>query len=150
VEPGGMTTTARRDLRFYGFALLTAFRAADTGRIAEVFARRPPHFNRPMPVGYMDILVETATHTSGTRERVFSPSFVFVFDPDLETDLIDQVVDEFGDYLTDNPHIVPNTVWDQWSVSEEGEEVSTAPDSNRIFPAVRFTLGNVSVREGRA
>lgn len=145
-----MTTTARRDLRSYGYSLLQAFQAADTGRVAEVFARRPSHFNRPMPVGYMDILVETATHTSGTRERVFSPSFVFVFDPNLSTDAIDEMVDEFGDYLTDNPHIVPNTVWDQWSVNEEGEEVESETASVRIFPAVRFTLGNVSVREGRS
>jgi hypothetical protein len=145
-----MTTTARRDLRSYGYALLVAFQAADSGRVSEVFKARPSHFNRPMPVGYMDILAETATHTSGTRERVMSPSFVFVFDPDLEVDAIDAVVDEFSDYLTANPHIVPNTVWDQWSVSEESEEVESERGSTRIFPAVRFTLGNVSTREGRA
>jgi hypothetical protein len=145
-----MTTTARRDLRTYGYSLLQSFQTADTGRVSEVFARRPSHFNRPMPVGYMDILAESATHTAGTRERVFSPSFVFVFDPNLETDDIDRVVDEFGDFLTANPHIVPNTVWDQWSVTEESEEVESETGSIRIFPAVRFTLNNVSVREGRA
>lgn len=144
-----MTTTARRDLRSDGFALLTAFRAADTGRVAEVFARRPSHFNRPMPVAYMDILSEAATHTAGTRERVFSPSFVFVFDPDLGTDDIDRIVDEFGDYLTDHSHIVANTIWDAWAVTEEGEEVET-PNGVRVFPSVRFTVNNVSIREGRA
>jgi hypothetical protein len=143
-----MPTTARQDLRTYGLALLEAFRVADIGRVAEVFAQRPSHFNRPMPVAYMDILAETATHTSGTRERVFSPSFVFVFDPDLQVQ--DELVDEFADFLTANPHIVPNTAWDQWSVSEEGEEVSSETGSIRIFPAIRFTVGNVSVREGRA
>lgn len=143
-----MTTTARRDLRSYLYALLQAFQAADVGRVAEVAKARPPHFNRPMPFAYADILAETASHDSGMRLRLFSPSIVFVNDPDLGVDEFDELVDEFADYLTANPHIVPNTVWDQWTVTEEGEEVES-PTGVRVFPTVRFTLGNVSVREGR-
>ena len=139
-----MTTTARRDLRSDGYALLAAFPG-----VQETSPRRPSHFSRPMPFAYMDILAESATHTAGTRERVFSPSFVFVFDPDLETDTIDEVVDEFADYLTAHPHIVANTIWDAWTVTEEAEEVQSDNGSIRTFPAVRFTLGNVSIREGR-
>lgn len=144
-----MTTTARRDLRSYTYALLQAFQAADTGRVAEVYKARPSHFTRPMPVAYVDILAETASHDSGMRLRVFSPSIVFVGDPDLGVDEFDELVDEFADYLTANPHIVPNTVWDQWTVTEEGEELQSE-QGPRTLPAVRFTLGNVSVREGRA
>lgn len=144
-----MTTTARRDLRTQARALLDGFLTAHPGLMAEAHSHRPSHLSRPMPYAYVDILIETATHTSGTRERVFSPSFVAVFDPDLRVDLIDEFVDEFSDWLTAHPHIVSNTIWDQWSVSEESEDVESPNGSSRIFPAVRFTLGNVSIREGR-
>jgi hypothetical protein len=143
-----MVTTARRDLRSYAFALLTSYRAADTSRVQEVFARRPSHFNRPMPFGYVDILSETATHSAGIRTRTLSPSFVFVFDPDLETDDLDVVVDTFSDHLTDSPHIVPNTVWSTWVMTEESEEVES-PTGVKTFPAVRFSVPDHSVSEGR-
>jgi hypothetical protein len=141
--------TARVDLRSYGYALLQTFQAANPALIAAVHPKRPSHFNNPKPLGFMDILIESATHTQGTRERVMSPSFVFVFDPTLSVDTSDEVVDTFADFLTDNPHIVPNTIWDRWEVTEDSEEVESE-QGTRILPSVRFTLPNWSIREGRS
>lgn len=143
-----MTTTARQDLRAYTYALLVAFRAADTGRVAEVFKSRPSHFNRPMPVAYVDLLGETATHSGSLRTRTLTPTFVLVGDPDLEVDEFDRLVDAFADYLTANPHIVPNTVWEDWTVTDESEEVQSE-QGVRTFPSVRFAVGDFTVQEGR-
>ena len=143
------TTTERQDLRAYGYALLESFRLADPTRIAQVFPKRPSHLNLPKPVAFMDILAESATHSNGIRYRRMSPSFVFVFDPTLEVDAIDEVVDAFADFLSANPNVVPNTIWDEWTVTEESEEVESA-EAVRILPSVRFTLPNFETGRGRA
>ena len=140
---------SRVTLRSYGYQLLEDFRLADTSRIAQVFPKRPSHFAMPKPLAFMDILIESATHDSGIRTRTMSPSFVFVFDPTLEVDTSDAVVDAFADFLTLHPHIVPNTIWDRWEVTEDSEEVESE-QGPRTFPAVRFTLPNWSIAEGRS
>jgi hypothetical protein len=143
-----VTTTARRDLRTYSYALLQAFMAADTGRVAEVFKSRPPHFNRPMPVAWVDILSEAATHAGSLRTRTLSPSFVFVGDPDLGVDEFDALVDTFADFLTAHPQIVPNTVWEDWTITDESEEIQSE-QGIRTFPVVRFAVSDFTVQEGR-
>lgn len=143
-----MTTTARQDLRAYCYALLVAFQAADPSRVAEVYKRRPSHFARPMPVAYVDLLGESATHAGSLRTRTLTPTFVFVDDPDLEVDALDTLVDAFADYLTANPHIVPNTVWEDWTVTDESEEFQSE-QGVRTFPSVRFAVGDFTVQEGR-
>jgi hypothetical protein len=153
MEPGRlMPTTFRADIRSGMYAALTAFQTAYPERLQEAFRVRPTHVNRPMPIAWVDILAESATHTAGTRERVLSPSIVFMGDPlenDAQADFWDATVDLLADHFTAYAQFAPVTIWSAWTVTDESEEVETAPDSVRTFPAVRFTFSNVSIREGR-
>ena len=148
-----MPTTFRTDIRAGLVTAVQAFIAANPTLLLAVHKARPTSFSGDMPFAYVDLLAESATHTAGTRERVLSPSVVVVarpLDNDTQVDGWDVLVDKLADHFTDYAQIAPNTIWDAWSVTDESEEISTAPDSVRVFPAVRFTFTNVSIREGRA
>ena len=130
--------------------MLEAFRVADTGRLQEVHDRRPSHYSRPMPFAYLDILSEAARHSAGIRYRTMTPSVVFVFQPDIQVEVIDAMVDDFADHLSSYAHVVPNTVWDTWTATEEGEDIESNEGSIRTLPTVRFTLGNYESGKGRS
>jgi hypothetical protein len=148
-----MTTTFRADVRAGMVAAVQAFITANPTLLRKVHTSRPTNFAGDIPFAYIDLLAETATHTEGTRERVMAPSVVIVSRPlDNETQVAawDVLVDLLADHFTSYPQFTANSIWDRWTLTEEGEEVQTAPDSIRVFPTVRFTFDNVSLREGRS
>lgn len=147
-----MATTFRADTRAGLYTALVAFRTAQPSRLSEVYRVRPAHYNVPMPLAWVDLLSESASHTSGTRERVLSPSVVFMGEPienDEQVTAWDALVDLAADHFTDYAHISANTIWDRWVITDETEEVESAGQV-RLFPIVRFTFQNVSIREGRS
>lgn len=147
-----MTTTFRADIRAGMYDALLAFRTAQPSRLSEVYRMRPAHVNVPMPLAWVDILAEEATHTAGTRQRVLSASVVFMGEPIENLEQVtawDELVDLAADHFTGYPQFSPNTIWDRWTVTDESEEVESAGQF-RVFPIVRFTFQNVSAREGRS
>ena len=148
-----MATTFRADVRAGLVTATQAFITANPTLLRRVFTTRPTSFNTDMPFAYIDLLAETATHTAGTRERVMAPSVVIVSRPlENEQQLAawDVLVDALADHFTSYPQFTTSSIWDRWTLTEEGEEIQTAPDSIRTFPTVRFTFDNVSLREGRS
>ena len=147
-----MVTTFRTDLRAGIVAATTAFVTANPNLLNKCYTTRPTSWNVPMPFAYVDLLAETATHTAGTRERVMAPSVVVVARPlenDQQVAAWDILVDLLADHFTGYPQFTSTTIWDRWTLTEEGEEIQTN-DGVRVFPTVRFTFENVSIREGRS
>ncbi len=147
-----MATTFRADTRAGMYAAIVAMKAAHPTVLREVRRIRPSHYNTPLPLAWVDILSESASHSAGTRERVLSPSIVFMgapIDNDEQATDWDALVDLAADWFTDRPQFAAVSIWDRWTVADESEEVQTAPDQTRTFPIVRFTFTNVSLREGR-
>ena len=148
-----MATTFRADVRAGLVTATQAFITANPTLLRRVFTTRPTSFNTDMPFAYIDLLAETATHTAGTRERVMAPSVVIVSRPlenEQQVAAWDVLVDALADHFTSYPQFTTSSIWDRWTLTEEGEEIQTAPDSIRTFPTVRFTFDNVSLREGRS
>lgn len=148
-----MATTFRADVRAGLVTATQAFITSNPTLLRRVFTTRPTSFNTDMPFAYIDLLAETATHTAGTRERVMAPSVVIVSRPlenEQQVAAWDVLVDALADHFTGYPQFTTSSIWDRWTLTEEGEEIQTAPDSIRTFPTVRFTFDNVSLREGRS
>jgi hypothetical protein len=148
-----MPTTFRTDTRAGIVTAATAFSAANPTMLRAVHAAKPTRYSGDIPFGYVELLTESIAHSSGLRMRTLSPSFVVVGRPlenDQSTGEFDALVDALVDHFTTYAHISPNTVWDEMTVSDESEEIQTADQSERIYPAVRFTFGNVLAREGRS
>lgn len=148
-----MATTFRADVRAGLVTATQAFITANPTLLRRVLPTRPTSFNTDMPFAYIDLLAETATHTAGTRERVMAPSVVIVARPlenEQQVAAWDVLVDALADHFTSYPQFTTSSIWDRWTLTEEGEEIQTAPDSIRTFPTVRFTFDNVSLREGRS
>lgn len=148
-----MATTFRADTRAGLVTMGEAFVAANPTMLRKMHAVRPTSFAGDIPFAYAELLAEAATHTAGTRERVLSPSIVLVgrpLDNEQSVSEFDALVDAFADHATSYAQFSANSIWDQWTVTDESEEVQTAPDSVRTYPTVRFTFTNVSLREGRA
>lgn len=149
-----MATTFRADTRAGIVTAAQAFVTANPTLLRAVHAAKPTRYSGDIPFGYVELLSESIAHTSGTRIRTLSPSFVVVGRPlenDQSADEFDALVDLLVDHFTDYAHISPNTVWDAMTVTDESEEIQTAPEgASRTYPAVRFTFGNVSAMEGRS
>lgn len=148
-----MATTFRADTRAGIVTAGEAFQTANPTMLLAVHSAKPTRYTGDMPFGYVELLGESIRHTSGTRIRTISPSFVVVGRPlenQQSADEWDLLVDALVDHFTDYAHMAPSTIWDEMTVTDESEEVQTAPDSVRVFPVVRFTFGNVSAMEGRA
>jgi hypothetical protein len=147
-----MPTTFRKDVRAGMVAAVQAFVTANPTLLARVVPARPTSFTLDFPVAWIDLLSETATHTAGTRERVMAPSVVVMnrpLDNDQQVAAWDVLVDALADHFTSYPQFTPSSIWDRWTLTEDGEEIQTG-DSVRVFPTVRFTFDNVSLREGRS
>lgn len=148
-----MPTTFRTDIRAGMVTAVQAFITAHPTLLLAVHKSRPTRFSGDIPFAYIDLLSETATHTAGTRERVLSPSVVVVsrpLDNDQQVDAWDVLVDLLADHFTDYAQFAPITIWSNWSVTDESEEIQSADGPTRVYPAVRFTFDSVSVREGRS
>lgn len=147
-----MATTFRTDSRAGLVAATQAFVTANPTLLRAVHPARPTSFSGDMPFAYIDLLSETATHTAGTRERVLSPSVVVVARPLENAQQVaawDVLVDALADHFTSYPQFTSGSIWDRWTVTEEGEEIESE-GGVRTFPSVRFTFENVSLREGRS
>lgn len=147
-----MATTFRVDTRAGIVTAAQAFATAQPTMLRSVHSARPTKYSGDIPFAYVELLTETIRYDASLRMRVIAPSLVVVGRPlenDQSTDEFDLLVDALIDHFADYAHLSPNTAWDQMSVTDESEEIQTAPDSTRIYPAVRFTFGNVSAREGR-
>jgi hypothetical protein len=147
-----MTTTFRTDTRAGIVTAVQAFITANPTLLRAVHSEKPSRYTGDIPFAYVELLTEAIRYDSSLRMRTLSPSCVIVGRP-LENgqsiDEFDALVDLLVDWFANYAHLSPNTAWDQMTITDESEEVQTTPDSTRIYPAVRFTFGNVSAREGR-
>lgn len=142
-----MTTTFRADARAGLYTLLTGFAAANPTMLTDVFTVRPEGFTGDYPIGFVDLLNEQVSHTSGVRTRTMTPSVVIVGEYRLNGERVaqfDVIADTFLDYCTATPHIVTGTIWDRMAVEDYDETIG-----EQLRPAVRFTFGNLSIQEGR-
>ena len=147
-----MADTFRADIRAGLVTATQAFVTAQPTLLNKCYPARPTSFNVPMPFAYVDLLGETATHDSGLRQRTLAPSVVFVgrpFDNEEQVAAWDILVDLLADHFTDYAHIVANTIWDRWNITDGSEDIQTN-DGVRVFPSVRFTFDNVSSTRGRS
>ncbi len=108
---------------------------------------RPPSLDVDLQTAFIETRPEVVAHANGIRTRTMNPSVTFVdrLTDNVETmDRMDVLVDAALDYFTANPHITPNTVWDQVTMTDLREDAG-----NAIFQGVTFTFGNISIIEGR-
>lgn len=143
-----MTTTFRSDVAGGLHSILSAFAVANPTLLRRAFRARPSSWTTDTPFGWVETRNETVRHDSGLRMRTMTPSVVVVdrLTDNIETmDRMDDLVDALLDYFTANPHITANTAWDQLTITDETEQL---PDGTWIS-AVRFTFGDVIIREGR-
>lgn len=145
-----MSTTFRKDVRAGLVTLLQAFKTANPTMAGDVLSARPENFTGDYPIAFVDSVPESASHSVGVRTRLMSPTIVFVTEESLnaqEMDAFDLLVDAFMDKLTATPHIVTGTIWDAVTLEDYTEEIGSPPATR---PAVRFTIVNLSIGEGRS
>jgi hypothetical protein len=140
-----MTSTFRVDARAGLLAIADDFLTANGARLTTVLPERPESLatGATAPFAYIDLRGEEIAHTSGTRERLMSPSIVLVdrLSDNAETVArFDATVDLFVDHCTNYPHAVAGTIWDRMTVSD---------DTDEGMYLVRFAFNNLSIREGR-
>ena len=126
--------------------MMAAFIAANPTIIKRHFRSRPPTTNTDIPYTFLDLRPEGIHYVSGLQERVMSPSIVAVFDladNQQTTDEQDAAVDLLVDHFATYPHLIPGTVWDDMTITDE----AVAGDTS--VAAVRFGFGNISFRQGR-
>jgi hypothetical protein len=143
-----MATTFRSDIAGGLHTILLAFVAANPTLLRRAFRARPASWTTDLPAAWVEVRNEAITHDAGVRTRTMQPTVLVVdrLTDNTETmDRMDDLVDALLDHFTANPHITPNTVWDQLAISDETEQLT---DGSWVS-AVRFTFGNVSAREGR-
>ncbi len=140
-----MTTTARASIAAGVTTMMAAFIATNPTLIRRHFSERPTTFATDLPCSFLSARPETISHTSGTRERVFSPSVSVVWDGRTTLADMDATVDLLVDHFTAYPHIVTGTIWDRMTVEDDREVIGDGVS----LPSVRFTFSNLSIREGR-
>lgn len=137
-----MATTFRADITTGVRTMMDAFITANgTSVLARHEDEKPTTFALDMPLSYLSSIHEDISHTSGTRERVASPTVTVVAEAKVLSTLVDLLVDHFTAY----PHVVAGTIWDRMTLDDDREEIGDGGS----LPAVRFTFTNLSIREGR-
>jgi hypothetical protein len=131
--------------------MMTAFIAAHPDLLKRHFRSRPPSLVTDLPCSFLDLRPETVHYDSGLRDRLFTPSIVFVdrlTDNGETTDRLDALVDAFTDHLDNYAHIVAGTSWSggTWTDEQEtlGGEGEGAPAA-----AARWTFEPINFKEGR-
>lgn len=140
-------TTVRQDLAAGLLAIIDSFIAANPTLLRRSYPVQPPGFVE-FPSAYVGPRTENATHSAGTRTRTLSPSIVLVdrIGDNTETmGRMDILVDAFADHLTAHPHVVANTIWEDWTVVDEQIDIG---DGSALL-ASTFTLSDLSAKEGR-
>lgn len=143
-----MVTTFRSDIASGLLTILEAFITANPTLLRRAYRARPASWNTDLPAAWVETRNEVVAHDSGVRTRTMTPSVLVVdrLTDNTETmDRMDDLVDALLDHFTASPHITTTTIWDALSVTDETEQL---PDGSWVT-AVRFTFGNVSIREGR-
>jgi|SRR3990172_8330300 len=100
-------TTARNDLRAGLYAYLVALKAANAAMFAGDVHKVRPGSLVP-PCAYVGNLNESINQDTQTRTRDFTPEVVLVqrlISPTETVDAMDDMVDVYVDYITDNPHM---------------------------------------------
>src|SRR5688572_22565020 len=105
-----MATTFRADVVAGLVAMVDAFGAANANTLVACETERPTHFAFSLTLPYISARPEAISHTSGTRERVMSPSVTFVKPGTLRMSDFDALVDSLVDWFTGYPHIVTGTI----------------------------------------
>lgn len=136
-------STFRSDLVAGVTTMMNAFIVANPTVVVRHFRHRPPTLTTDLPCTYLDLRPESISHANGLRDRVMSPSVVYVgrwTEAGEVMDGFDDAVDLLVDHFSTYPHIVAGTIWDELTVADESVE---------DHPAVRFTFGNIAIAEGR-
>jgi hypothetical protein len=105
-------TTARADLRDGLYAYLVALKAANAAMFAGDIYRVRPGSIVP-PGGYVGNLNERISQGSQLRQRIFAPEVVLVqrlISPSETGQAMDDMVDVWIDYVTDNPHMAGGVI----------------------------------------
>jgi len=134
-------------------AILDSFIASNPTLLRRRFTVRPPSLVTDLPCAYIDLRPETIHYDSAMRDRVASPSIVFV---DIVTDngesmqRKDVLVDAFTEHLDLHPLILTgNGVWSDGTWSDERENLGRPEDNDAPALAVRFTFNDVLIKDQR-
>ena len=148
--------TARVEIIEGTLALLDAFIAANPTLLRRRFKSRPPSLVTDTPCAYIDLRPETVAYANSVRDRVMSPSVVFV---DRLTDngetmgRFDQLVDTFTDFVDAYPYLVVarnNGVWSSGTWTDESETLGRPEDGQAPAAAARFTFNDVLYKSPRS
>ncbi len=147
--------TARVEIVAALATLLDNFMAANPTLLRHRFTTRPPSLVTDLPCAYIDLRPETIHYDSAIRDRVMSPSIVFV---DQLTDnqetlaRFDLLVDTFTDYVDANPFngklLSGNAVWSDATWNDERETLG-GDGQGAPAMAARFTFVNVLYKATR-
>lgn len=142
-----MVTTFRTDTSEGIYQVLVAYAAAHPDQLVRAYRARPANIAQDLPCAFVDAFPESVSHDSGLRTRIATPSVVVVraYTDNAEVAAaFDTLVDGLLDAFTAVPQFMANTIWDKVTIDDFEE---TAGDF--LFPAVRFSFGNISIMEGR-
>lgn len=137
--------------------MLNAFQAANPTLLRRVFRVRPPSLVTDTPCVYIDLRPEKIHYDNSIRDRVFSPSVVFVdrlTDNGETMDRFDVLIDAFVDHVDNYAHLTGtgttlNNVWSDATVADESENLGNPDGTTAPAAAARFTFNDVLFKEGR-
>lgn len=142
-------STFRHDIVAGLVTMLNTVKTANPTLLLAVYAARPEGFP-DLPAAFVDSRPENVRQDSGTRTRLMSPSIVIVRRLTNNAEAMaafDVLVDLVTDAITANPQFATDTIHPgEFSIADE--EYDYGDDYK--FAAVRFSLSNISIMEGRA
>lgn len=134
-------------------AILDGFKAANQTLLRRRFTVRPPSLVTDLPCAYIDLRPETIHYDSAMRDRVASPSIVFVdqLTNNGETmQRMDVLADAFTEYLDNHPLILTgNGVWSDGTWSDESANLGRPEDNDAPLLALRFTFNDILIKDSR-
>lgn len=143
---------ARTDLITATLAMLDAFIAANPTLLRRRFKVRPPSLVTDLPCAYIDLRPEQVHYYNGVRDRILSPSIVFVdqlADNSETMTRFDSLIDAFTDHLDSYSHLYLgtglNNVWSRGTWSDEAVEITTEQPAQ----AARWSFEDILFKEGR-
>jgi len=140
-------TTFRRDVGDGIMTVLNGVIAAHPTLLLRAYRARPSNITTDMPAVFIDNRPEVVTHDSGTRTRLMSPTVVVVRAPGDNAEAMlamDILVDYLADAFTAQPQFVAGTMWDTYTIADEEYAIG-----DYLYPAVRFSFGDVTQMDGR-
>lgn len=145
--------TARTEIVAGLLSMLASFQASNPTLLRRSFRSRPPSLVTDLPCAYIDVIPETVSYDNSIRDRILSPSIVFVdrlSDNGEVTDRFLTLVDTFGEFLDHNPYLASgNAVWSDGAWSTESATLGGDGDPPNAT-AARFTFTNVLFKSARS